>query len=525
MSGFVLLHCTRGRVSRSKWMAKAVGAGCETCLPSDYDENPRAFRVSAASSEVLEKFLQEQVAADPTVAAFRSDAPSGGSGRLQPRCRVNRAAVALPQTAAADGATAASHTASYMADYYKFPVQATGAGKAPVIGIISLGGGFLASDLSYYWRTVLGLSTVPTVLTVSIDGAKATFAGAGADEENTLDLEIAGGTCPAATLVLYSAPNTDLGFYHAIAAATSVAGSVIGGRVYRPTVVSISWGAPESSWSASSLAAYNQLLASAVASGVTVLAASGDSGSGDGVPDGDIHADFPASSPNVVACGGTTLPVSAGEAERAWSWDPNRKWGGGGGISRVFRASASQLAVVKYPTAGLAAPLKGKRALPDVALNADPFTGWTIAFNGKLYVNAFGGTSCVAPAMAGLLGRLNLRYPLSFSASLYAAYRAAAPGTAKSGFGDVTLGSNDSVAAPGVFSAGPGYDFCTGLGTVDGTKLRPLLAATAVSRVGATDPQVPVAAQTASIPEEAERAPREISSSSWLETWCNSVCT
>ncbi|MGZ5800583.1 MAG: S53 family peptidase, partial [Burkholderiaceae bacterium] len=204
-------------------------------------------------------------------------------------------------------------TAGYLSKYYNFPAPSS---SAPTIAIISLGGGYQLSDLQTYWSKIMGLSKYPQVINISVDGAVARYTGTGADQENTLDLEIAGGICPNATLLFYSAPNTDQGFYNAINAA--VKGSTIGGKLYKASIISISWGGPESQWNPTTMLAYNQLFQSAVSQGITICAAAGDDGSSDGVSDGKPHVDFPASSPYVIACGGTS--ISAGK-ETAWAWN------------------------------------------------------------------------------------------------------------------------------------------------------------------------------------------------------------
>jgi kumamolisin len=117
-----------------------------------------------------------------------------------------------------------------------------------------------------------------------------------------LDIEVAGAIAPAAQIVVYFAPNTDQGFLDAITTA-------IHDTVNKPSVISISWGGPEASWTPQSMTAYDQAFQDAATMGVTVCAASGDNGSSDGAS-GD-NVDFPASSPYVLSCGGTSLHATA----------------------------------------------------------------------------------------------------------------------------------------------------------------------------------------------------------------------
>ena len=118
-----------------------------------------------------------------------------------------------------------------------------------------------------------------------------------------LDIEAVGAIAPQANIAVYFGPNTDAGFLDAITTA-------IHDTTNKPSVISISWGGPESSWTQQSLTAFDSAFQAAAAMGITVCVASGDNGSSDGVQDGADHVDFPASSPHVLACGGTSLKVS-----------------------------------------------------------------------------------------------------------------------------------------------------------------------------------------------------------------------
>ena len=102
--------------------------------------------------------------------------------------------------------------------------------------------------------------------------------------------------------------------------------------VNKPSVLSISWGGPESSWTAQSLQSFNSALQSAAAVGVTVCIASGDNGSDDGVGDGQDHVDFPASSPYALACGGTKLTISGSaiSSEVVWNEQASNEGATGG---------------------------------------------------------------------------------------------------------------------------------------------------------------------------------------------------
>lgn len=351
-----------------------------------------------------------------------------------------------------------SYTPLQLAHLYDFPVGLDGAGQC--IAIIELGGGYRPDDLGAYFGA-LGLP-VPSVEVVSVDQGQNQPTGSpnSADGEVALDIEIAGALAPGARLAVYFAPNTDRGFLDAITTA-------IHDTARQPTVLSISWGGPESSWTAQATQAMDQAFQDAVALGLTVCCASGDRGSSDGVTDGQAHVDFPASSPHVLACGGTRLDSAGGAitAEVVWN-DGNGA--SGGGVSGVFAQPAWQAGRnVPAPAPG---GVQG-RGIPDVAGNADPATGYSVQVDGQQLV--FGGTSAVAPLWAGLIARLGQQTrqagrPLGYLAPLLYALP-----SSSSGFHDITQGTN------GDYAAGPGWDPCTGLGSPDGTQLLDLLLSAA----------------------------------------------
>ncbi|HTC23001.1 MAG TPA: protease pro-enzyme activation domain-containing protein, partial [Gemmatimonadales bacterium] len=161
-------------------------------------------------------------------------------------------------------AAGTSYTPLEVARLYNFP---NGDGRGQCIGIIELGGGYRAAELKSYFAQ-LGVHA-PHVTAVSVDGAHNTpGVDTNADGEVLLDIEVAGAIAPGARLAVYFAPNTDSGFLDAITKA-------VHDTHRRPSVISISWGGPESSWTAQSLQAYDQALQAAAVLGVTVCCASG----------------------------------------------------------------------------------------------------------------------------------------------------------------------------------------------------------------------------------------------------------
>ncbi|MGY3039745.1 kumamolisin [Rhodanobacter sp. TND4EL1] len=356
---------------------------------------------------------------------------------------LDRRPVARPHFRIAQAQPATTYTPLQVGRLYNFP---GGDGSGQIIAIIELGGGYLAADLATYFKG-LGLVT-PAVSTVSVDGGS-NQPGGDADAEVMLDIEVSGALAPAAKFVVYFTTNTDQGFYNAISQAAHSTSQPA-------TVMSISWGGPEDSWSAASRDAMESALEDAVALGVTVTVAAGDSGDTDGESDGLPHVDFPASSPSVLACGGTKLLGSGSKigSEVVWNQIAGNEGATGGGVSAVFALPAWQ-AGSKVPTT--AAGFAG-RGVPDVAGNADPLTGYDVRVDGKNEV--IGGTSAVAPLWAALVARLNqqLGHPLGAAhATLY--------GAGTKGFRDIIQGNN------GAYAAGPGWDACTGLGSPNGVDL------------------------------------------------------
>jgi kumamolisin len=348
--------------------------------------------------------------------------------------------------ARAEASTAVSYTPLQVAKLYDFPAGVNGQGES--IGIIELGGGYTQSDLDTYF-SALGISPAPSVSAVSVDGAQNQPTGDtnGPDAEVMLDIEVAGAVAPGAKIAVYFAPNTDSGFLNAINQAVADSRSVI----------SISWGGPESTWTSQSLQSYNSALEAASAVGVSVCIAAGDDGSTDGVTDGLEHVDFPASSPYALACGGTHLTGSGSTItdEEVWNDLPN-DGATGGGVSATFPLPTWQ-AGAHVPPSVNPGNFVG-RGLPDVAGDADPDTGYQVEVDGASIV--VGGTSAVAPLWAGLIACFNSSLKTSvgyFNPTLYQQV-AAGDGT----FHDITSGNN------GDYQAGPGWDACTGWGVPTG---------------------------------------------------------
>ena len=346
----------------------------------------------------------------------------------------------------AQPAASSSFTPIQVAEAYAFPSGATGKGQN--VGIIELGGGFDTGDLTTYFQG-LGI-TGPTVTAVSVDGGQnSPGTDSNADAEVMLDIEVVGAVAPDVAIAVYFAPNTDQGFIDALSTA-------VHDTAHKPSVISISWGESEDAWTAQARTQMEQILTEAAGLGITVTVASGDNGSADAVNDGQQHVDFPASAPHALACGGTSLQASGATITSETVWNDPGDGATGGGISRQFtmpsyQANANLPVNVDTQASG--------RGVPDVCGDADPQTGYVIRVDGA--EQTIGGTSAVAPLWAGLIACLDEQVgaPLGFVQPLLY------PLLGSGSFHDISAGDNGS------YSAGPGWDACTGLGSPDGTAL------------------------------------------------------
>jgi kumamolisin len=338
-----------------------------------------------------------------------------------------------------------------VASLYNFPLKNDGKGQT--VGIIELGGGYRSRDLQTYFRQQN--VHMPNVVSVSVDGARNSPTGDpyGADGEVDLDIEIVGAIALGSTIAVYFAPNSEQGFVDAIT-------SAIHDTTHHPSVLSISWGAPEDAWTSQGIQAMDQAFQDAAALGVSVCCAAGDGGSGDGEYDGQAHVDFPASSPHALACGGTTLTVGQNKtiSETVWNNAPNSATGGG--VSDVFALPSWQTNANVPPSAN---DQHSGRGVPDIAGDADPNTGYRVYADGSNIV--VGGTSAVAPLWAALIALINQQRKQSLGYLNPVLYQHASLFMENAAFHDVTDGDN------GAYQAAPGWDACTGFGSPNGAAL------------------------------------------------------
>lgn len=364
--------------------------------------------------------------------------------------------VAAPRLRGLDGERPGivSYDPPEIAAAYSYPrLPGHGAGLHLVAGMIELGGAAHAADLAASFGR-LGLRA-PEVVNVDLDGAMPTSDPGGADLEVALDYQVLGAMVMAMapraqlTIVSYNAPNSERGFIDAVAA-------VAGDRVRHPAAASISWGCPEDMWSRQGLVGMDAAFAAGSLCGVTYSAAAGDAGSTDAAADGLQHPEFPASSPHVWACGGTTLLATRGRilSETVWNELARGEGAAGSGVSSVFAPPEYQTRVgIRPRTADTGAPGRG---LPDGSGVADPVTGWNVLAFGRMRTT--GGTSAVAPMytalwtlVAALQGRrIGLPHPALYAGGGH-------------GFHDIVSGSTG-----GPYSAHRGWDTASGWGSPNG---------------------------------------------------------
>jgi pseudomonalisin len=196
------------------------------------------------------------------------------------------------------------------------------------------------------------------------------------------------------------------------------------------------------------------ILKQADAQGQTMFSSSGDTGSQcaavtgvNGVPAGVPDTSYPASSPYGIGVGGTSVLSPTGPSEIAW-------YAGGGGLSPIEPAASFQAATKLLGQLPLAT-----RGVPDVSLDADPESGYNVVVSGT--VETIGGTSASAPSWQGIWARAEGAHAGALGFAGPVLYQTE-PATA---FNDIQIGAN------GLYTAGPGYDLTTGLGTPDIAKL------------------------------------------------------
>jgi kumamolisin len=371
---------------------------------------------------------------------------------------------------------------------YDFPSIPPGI-SGQTVGIFEFGGGYVLdasgnpTDIDAFFAG-LDPPLPPPALTPSVPvfgGSNAVQGGpgnvSGDDAEVALDIDVVGSVAVGGTIAVYFiGNNTETGWISAITTAI-----VPGTGQPSPSVITISWAWDEDEWSASQLATISSFFQLAGGKGVTVFAASGDTGSMGNAdePDGRAHVCFPACDPWVTAVGGTTIGNVSGSSFSEITWNDNGVTAGG--ISTAFPLPPWQVGVGVPPsindgtTAG--------RGLPDIA-------GYANGYDIRLYgadAGVWWGTSEASPLYAGLIAVLNatLGYRLGWLNSTFYAL-ATTPGA--SIFNDIDDGGSNAfsftlqapnpptvITSPG-YIAVKGWDACTGWGSIRGLRLYAALA-------------------------------------------------
>ena len=357
-----------------------------------------------------------------------------------------------------------------VADLYNFPAGTDGSGQCIAILAfngqlgdtgISAKGGYDPAGVRQYFQDVLHLNAPPQIIDITVHGP-GNDPGDGTDptdstDEVLLDLQVAGGVAPGAKLVMYFTEFTEQGWVDAIVHATTDTDNA-------PSIISCSYGNPENAgrqglWTTTAIDKVNESLHVASLRNMTVCCASGDDGSNDQVGDNQAHCDFPSSSPYVLGVGGTRLESAGGRIVSETVWNDGKGSATGGGVSALFSEPDYQK-FVQVPVSANPGHNVG-RAVPDVSAVGDPDTGYMIFGPQNELTGPIGGTSAAAPLWAALVARLNqaLGARLGFFNPIL--YQFLSSGVLR----DIVQGNNFA------YSASPGYDACTGLGSPNGTAL------------------------------------------------------
>ncbi len=412
------------------------------------------------------------------------------------------AAVARPQAALLSTAvfsrpptTAQCQTQAHVACYAPFQLHRaynmvplydaglTGRGRTIVL-VDSFGSPTIGRDLAAFDRA-FGLPAPPNFTIVQpagpvppydpTDGTRVGWA-----QETTLDVEWAHAMAPGANIVLAETPVAEtegtVGFPQIVKAENFVINHHLG------DVISQSFGATEETFpSRQSLLNLRSAVKNAAAHGVTVLGSSGDAGATDYKFNGDLFThrvtSWPSSDPLVTSVGGTQLHLNArgGRTSPDNVWNDSKLFGsavaGGGGLSHIFSRPGYQDGVKNV--------VDGRRGTPDISLSAAVDGGVLVltSFGGfPAGWHIFGGTSVASPLFAGIVGIAAQAAGHSLGPLNPKLYKLANADAA--GIVDITRGNNTvtfqqngkTVTVPG-FTAKPGYDLASGLGTVDATRL------------------------------------------------------
>jgi hypothetical protein len=388
-------------------------------------------RVAATDGEYTSAISAPSLPADVATAVL-------GIHGLQPHLHPRRLS-APARTANAASASTQYLPAQIAAAYNATNLGVTGAGQTIAIFAAAYPA---TSDLTTFWKAAGVSATTANIQQVNVAGGPAASPTVGSLEEACLDVEWASGLAPGATIRIYGANENDPALFDEIFQ------QVYADLPSQPNlhVFSVSYGGNELEVERDFLVIEAQYMANLASAGVTVLVASGDTGA---YADGVLQTTYPTSDPDVTGVGGTSLQLSSANAVTSETvWNNDSTDASGGGVSVFFSRPAWQT--------GAGLPAGTTRCVPDVAAAADPNYGATVVYQGKQV--AIGGTSWSTPTWAAFCALINQsrvaagKPPLGFlNPKLY-------PLILTTAYRDITSGTNN------YYSAGVGYDLCTGLG-------------------------------------------------------------
>jgi kumamolisin len=316
---------------------------------------------------------------------------------------------------------------------YDVPGNLNGAGQTIAIWADTLP---LASDLALFDQAT-GTNENPAGFTVVlVNGGPPP--GTATDNEVSLDTQWSSGIAPGANIRIYAAPAGDL--YDLETACTEILNEGV------VKIVTSSISSPETEFASASLQTASQLFAQMAAAGITIFHGAGDSGS----YGGSVAPEYPTTDPYVTALGGTAMTFDSNWNETGETVWPNT----GGGYSTFFSRPSWQT--------GPGVPAGTMRCVPDAAAPSSlvsaygPEAGLVVVNGAELSV---GGDSATGPMWAGLTAIINQARANAGLPTVGLLGPKIYPLIGTSAFTDITVGSD------GAYSAGPGYDLCTGVGT------------------------------------------------------------
>jgi len=331
-------------------------------------------------------------------------------------------------------------------------------GSGQTLGLFELDG-YTTSDITAY-EAQFGLPNI-ALQNVLVDGFNGVPSSGNGPAEVTLDIELQQALAPNASQILvYEAPNSEAGV---IDAYNKIATDNLAKEI------STSWGEAEIYPGSTVLQAENTAFQQMAAQGQSIFAASGDSGAYDDPYNrSTLSVDDPASQPYMVGVGGTSLTTNGAggsyNSETTWN-NGSGNGAGGGGISTVWSVPSYQSGRVGSTAS------KGsttQRNVPDVSLNANQYTGYSVYFGGGWTV--YGGTSCAAPLWAAFTALVNQKRAAAGSSLIGFAnppiYGIATSSAYANDFHDIADGSTNLF-----YPAVTGYDDATGWGTFNGANL------------------------------------------------------